>query len=210
MHVVWVNTGSAYPDVVEYMRGWAKRLPHFVEVKSDQPAQIKARGFPSDVVPLRYTEMGRLTGTPTPYLIQGWMVCCAENIWLPMADAMRRLGVTRIIRGQRNDEGRKGSLRNGQVVDGVEYVYPLESWTRAEVFAYLKAVGAELPAYYALEDTSRDCWDCTAFLDENQRRIDNLPEDKRAVVLERLDMIADAVKRESRWLDTRQADTRAI
>jgi phosphoadenosine phosphosulfate reductase len=200
LYVVWVNTGAAYPEVVETMRSWAKRLPHFLEVKSDQPAQIAKRGFPSDVVPLRYTEMGNLLGTPTPYLIQGWMACCAENIWLPLREAMRSLGVTKIIRGQRNDEARKGPVRSGEVHEGIEYVYPLENWTRDEVFAYLREVKAEVPAYYHREDTSRDCWDCTAFLDENQKRIANLSDDKRAVVLERFGMISRAVREESRWL----------
>jgi phosphoadenosine phosphosulfate reductase len=199
MYVVWVNTGSAYPEVVEYMRGWAKRLPRFVEVKSDQPAQIAKRGMPSDVVPLAYTEMGQMLGSNPPYLIQGWMVCCAENIWMPLRDAMQKLGVTRVIRGQRNDESRKGPLRNGEVHEGIEYVYPLQDWTREEVFAYLREVKAEIPDYYQHEDTSRDCWNCTAFLDENKRRIDNLPEDKRVVVLKRLVMIAEAVQKESRW-----------
>jgi phosphoadenosine phosphosulfate reductase len=197
--VVWVNTGAAYPEVIEYMQGWKKKLPNFVEIKTDQPGQIDRYGWPSDVVPLRYTAMANVVDETPPYLIQGWIACCSENIWMPMYKAMHDLGVKRVIRGQRNEERRKGSLRNSHVVDGIEYVYPIETWTREEVFAYLRKVKAEIPEYYAKEDTSRDCWDCTAFLDENRRRIENLPEFKREIVIGRLHKIAQAVKAESQW-----------
>lgn len=200
LYVVWVNTGAAYPDVIEFMEGWKNRLPHFIEVKTNQPEQVKEHGWPSDVVPLRYTKMGRIVGMDSPFLIQGWMACCGENIWLPMREAIINLGVTTVIRGQRNDEARKGLLRNGEVVDGITYLYPIENWTAQAVFKYLHIVGAEIPAYYELEQTSRDCWDCTGFLDENRARIENLPEERRREIKRRLALMSEAVAKESRWL----------
>ena len=76
----------------------------------------------------------------------------------------------------------------------------MENWTREQVKTFVQESCPELiPAYYDKEQTSRDCWDCTAYLDENQRRIANLPTDRRALVMDRLQLIADAVKKESQW-----------
>jgi len=79
-----VNAGAAYPDVVEYMAHWKNRLPHFVEVRSSQPEQIVRGGFPSDVVPVRYTAAGEFFGMKPPFLIQDYLSCCAENVWIPL------------------------------------------------------------------------------------------------------------------------------
>lgn len=200
LYVVWVNTGAAYPEVVESMARWEQKLPNFIEVKTDQPAQTTANGWPSDIVPLRYTKMGRMVGMESPFLMQGWMACCGDNIWTPMREAMSDLGVRRIIRGQRLDESRKSPLRSGQVVDGIEYIYPLENWTAQQVFAFLRSVDADIPDYYDSEQTSRDCWDCTGYLDENRERIENLPDDRKREVKRRLALMSRAVVEESKWL----------
>jgi 3'-phosphoadenosine 5'-phosphosulfate sulfotransferase (PAPS reductase)/FAD synthetase len=72
---------------------------------------------------------------------------------------------------------------------------PIYDWTDAQVFAFLEDVGAELaPGYKAGEKTGRDCWDCTAYLSDNQRRIENLPEDKRFEIKRRLGIIDQAVR----------------
>lgn len=200
LYVLWVNTGAAYPDVVEYMDGWRRRLPNFIEIKSDQPAQIKANGYPADVVPVRYTLLGQRLGMAPPFLIQDWGGCCGANIWQPMYDTVKRLGIERLIRGQRADEKRKGPLLNGQVVEGIEVVHPLEDWTAGQVFAYLKEVKAYIPPYYDTEQTSRDCWDCTAYLDENRERIANLAPERRELVRRRLRLIHNAVEKESQCM----------
>jgi 3'-phosphoadenosine 5'-phosphosulfate sulfotransferase (PAPS reductase)/FAD synthetase len=197
--VCWVNTGAAYPEVVEYMRGWAARLPHFLEIASDQQAQIERNGYPSEVVPLNYSPFGRAHVKGVGALkIQSYFGCCAENIWFPMQAEMHRRGIRKIIRGQRRQERRTGIVTNGYIdTQGIEYVLPIENWTEQQVFDYLREVGAELPPYYATERTSRDCWDCTAYLDENVERIRNLPPAKRAVVTQRLSAIHSAIEREA-------------
>ncbi len=197
MLVCWVNSGASYPEVIHYMAAWRTRLPHFLEIKSNQPEQIRRRGYPSDVVPLRFTALGRDVFQEGGALIQSAQECCAENMWLPMQQAMREHGITRIVRGQRLSDRRSSPIRNGHVdADGVEYLFPIESWTRADVDAYLKEVGAEVPAYYGREQTSRDCWDCTAYLDENVARIQNLPLERRKLVNERLNFIGRAIAAE--------------
>jgi phosphoadenosine phosphosulfate reductase len=194
LRVVWVNTGAAYAEMIEYMEMWNRRLPHFIEVKSDQPGNIAAHGLPADVVPMNSTAFARQFMQTDGPLIQPYTACCAANIWLPMQNAIMEIGATRIIRGQRADDKRRAPVRNGDVVDGVEYILPLETWSESDVFAFLHEVDAIMPPGYAQgEKTGRDCWDCTAYLDENQRRIANLPDDRRAVVCGRISAIETAI-----------------
>lgn len=192
--VCWVNTGAPYPETVERMREWQSRVPHFLEIKSEQPAQIEKNGYPCDVVPLSYTPMGRgHVKSAGDFRLQSYFQCCAENIWIPMQLEMKKRGITKIIRGQRKDERRTNGTSSGYVEDGIEYIFPLEDWSEQQVFDYLRLVGAEIPEHYAREKTSRDCWDCTAFLDENVERIRNLPDDRRHEVLRRLAVINSAI-----------------
>ncbi|WOJ93371.1 phosphoadenosine phosphosulfate reductase family protein [Congregibacter variabilis] len=197
IYVVWVNTGAAYPDVIEYMEEWRQVLPNFVEVKTDQPGNIAKYGWPADVVPINSTSIGRKLMSGDGPVIQDYLSCCGRNIWAPMQSAMKDLGATRIIRGQRADDSHKGPLKSGQLVDGVEYVYPLENWSEQDVFDYLRSVDAQIPSYYAKgEVTGRDCWDCTAYLEENVNRIQGLPDEKRVEMERRISLIDSAISSE--------------
>ncbi len=194
LYVVWLNTGAAYLEMEAYMARWKEKLPHFVELRSNQPAQIAREGWPADVVPVNNTAFAQSFLRNEGPLIQSYLSCCAQNIWYPMHDGTIALGVSEIIRGQRRDDKRKAPLTNGQVVNGVTYTLPIEDWSEADVFAYLKSVDADMPPGYAQgERTGRDCWDCTAYLDENSQRIANLSDDRRAIVERRLGLIAGAV-----------------
>lgn len=192
--VLWVNTGAQHPDMLEYMAKWKKRLPHFVEINTDQPSNLRTFGWPVDVLPLENTVFGKeITGNKGP-LLQSLYECCARNVWLPLHEATLRLGVKTVIKGQRLNDRRKSTARNGSVVDGVTYLMPLEDWSEDEVFDYLRSVDADMPEGYARgEKTGRDCWDCTAFLDENRTRIANLPTGMRAEVERRVALIGNAV-----------------
>jgi 3'-phosphoadenosine 5'-phosphosulfate sulfotransferase (PAPS reductase)/FAD synthetase len=198
--VIWVNTGAIYPEMQEYMDGWKKKLPLFWEVKSNQPEQVKKNGWPVDVLPINNTELGQqLTGESGP-LLQPYLSCCAENIWIPLHTAVLSSGVKYVIKGQRVADGRKSTSRNGSIVDGVEYQMPIEDWSDEQVMSYLKEVGAELaPGYKQGEKTGRDCWDCTAYLDENKKRIENLPEERKLEIKRRLGIIKDAIDRQWSW-----------
>ena len=101
----------------------------------------------------------------------------------------RELGAKKIVRGQRAEEHFKAPIKSGFVDQfGVEYEFPIENWTKAEVFDYCERTCPEfIPPHYELgEETSRDCWDCIAYLHENVPRIRNLPADKAAIVSRRL------------------------
>jgi len=192
--VVWVNTGAAYPETISYMEKWKKVLPNFIEIKSDQPSQIAKNGYPSDVVAVNNTSFGRQFFKSDAPLVQSYLGCCAENRWIPLFNAIRAMGATEIIRGQRESDARQSSIRHGDVVNGQKYNFPIYDWSDEDVFLYLKDVGAEIPEGYKQgEKTNRDCWDCTAYLDENAQRIKNLPAVEKQVVLKRLGEIRKSI-----------------
>lgn len=194
LRVVWVNTGAAYPQTIATMEKWKKILPHFVEVKTDQPSQIARNGFPSDVVVVNDTAFGRQFIERNAPLVQPYLNCCAENIWFPMLRALDELGATEIVRGQRAADQRQSFIRHGDVIEGKRYLFPIYDWTDEQVFSYLHSVDADIPeAYLRGEKTGRDCWDCTAYLDENTARIKNLPDNMRSVVINRLGAMRKAL-----------------
>jgi phosphoadenosine phosphosulfate reductase len=192
--VVWLNTGAVDEATYEYMMKWKERLPHFIELKSDQPSNVRDYGWPVDVLPVNNTHLGKfITGEEGPFM-QPYLNCCAANIWFPLHEGLKGLGVTRAIKGQRNDDGKKSTSRDGDTRDGITFEMPIQDWTEVDVYDYLKVVKAELaPGYIAGEKTGRDCWDCTAYLSDNKKRISNLPEEKKQEVLRRLGIIKAAI-----------------
>lgn len=192
--VIWVNTGAVYDEMIQYMNGWKDKLPFFWEVKSNQPEQVAKNGWPVDVLPINNTALGKAVTGSEGQLMQPYLSCCAENIWIPVHNAVISSGVKYVIKGQRLADGRKSTSRDGDIIDGVQYLMPIQSWSDEDVFDYLKLVGAELaPGYNQGEKTGRDCWDCTAYLDENRKRIENLPNERKIEIKRRLGIIKDAI-----------------
>jgi len=193
--VIWVNTGANYPEMIEYMEGWKKRLPHFHEVKSNQPKHIEEHGWPVDVLPVNNTALGMMVSGGAGPLMQSYLDCCATNIWFPIHKAIVELGFSKAIKGQRNGDRLKSTARDGTAIYGVTYLMPIQDWTTQQVFSFLKEKKADLPpGYLQGEKTGRDCWDCTAYLKDNQKRIENLPKDKKLEIRRRLGMIDKAVR----------------
>lgn len=170
--VFWVNTGKAYPETLEIVNEIRNQCDQFVEIKTDQQAQNDKEGLPSDIVPIDYTTMGIQCTSKKPVVVQSYLQCCIENIARPLMDAVKAHGVTQLIRGQRNSESHKSPSKNGAVVEGVKFIHPIEDWTDEQVFAFLKAVRPELPAHFFIKHSSLDCYDCTAYLEHSQDRIE--------------------------------------
>ena len=174
IYVVWVNSGAAYPETVEQMAQIRALVPHFIEVNADQPSQIAREGFPSDLVPISFTRFGQDTRPQNDTRIQPWVTCCRDNLWIPLHKTMLDLGITTIIRGQKTTDYRTAPLKSGSVIDGIEYLFPIEDWTDQDVMDYLIAEGVTVPAYYEWSDTSLDCTTCTAYLDERRHELWNM------------------------------------
>jgi phosphoadenosine phosphosulfate reductase len=194
-YVVWVDTQANFPEIEEAML--ALHLPNMIRVVSDQPTSIKANGYPVDVVPVDYTKRGQeYSNSSKQLLLRNYMECCTENIWFPARDAIKELGVTAVIRGQRADESHGAPITSGHVEDGVEHVLPLENWTQQEVLDYLQSEGVDVSGRLGMAHSSLDCWDCTAYCNNSQERMAyikaNHPE-KHAKVVALLKQIDNAV-----------------
>jgi phosphoadenosine phosphosulfate reductase len=169
--VVWLNSGSAFPEVIELMDEVRSEVPHFHEIRSDVLADVQQFGIPADVVPIANTMFGgQLTGTGG-LKVRSWIECCGRNLWTPMQEFVRQCGATHVIRGQRDSERYKSTVRNGDTVDGITYEFPIEGWSDAQVLEYLMVNGIQIPEYYQYTDTSLGCWNCTAYMDEELGRV---------------------------------------
>jgi phosphoadenosine phosphosulfate reductase len=169
-YVVWVDTQANFPEIEKAMM--ALKLPNLIRVVSDQPASVAVNGYPVDVVPVDYTKYGqKYSTTPKQLMLRNYMECCAENIWLPARNAVKELGVTAVIRGQRADESHGAPISSGHVEDGIEYVLPLENWTQQEVLDYLQSEGVDVSGRLGMAHSSLDCWDCTAYCNNSQERM---------------------------------------
>jgi phosphoadenosine phosphosulfate reductase len=169
--VMWVNTGKAYPETIAIVNEIRAEAKEFIEIPSDQQAQIERTGIPSDVVPVDWTVFGVTVAGEKPIKIQTYFGCCFENIAMPLMETAKTRGITRLIRGQRLNDGHKSSAVNNSIVDGITYVQPIETWTEEQVFAFILKHRAKLPDHYAIKHTSLDCYDCTAFLGDSADRV---------------------------------------
>ena len=165
--VFWVNTGKIYPEtkkIVEFAKSIA---PNFIEVIVDREGQNNYHGIPADIVPINWTNAGQMITGEKPVKIQSYLQCCFENISASLHNAAKAHGITHLIRGQRNDEQYKGTSRNNDVVDGIVYLHPIETWTATSVLDFI-ARHMEIPAHFNLGHTSLDCFDCTAYQKETK------------------------------------------
>lgn len=168
--VVWVNTGANFPEIEQMMREVKAIVTHFHEIKTDQPSSIKANGYPVDVVPVNYTQLGQSVTSIKDFKLRSYFECCAENFWIPCDAEMRKLGVTGVIRGQRNSEAHRAPIKSGYVENGIEYHLPIESWSDSEVIDYLRSKDVVINERLSMAHSSLDCWNCTAYMAESFER----------------------------------------
>jgi phosphoadenosine phosphosulfate reductase len=168
--VFWANTGKAYPETIEIVNKIKAEAVEFIEVKTNQAGQIEAFGLPSDIVPVDNTYDGMQLTSIKPVMVQSYLSCCYANISKPLNDAAKKRGITSMIKGQRLDENHKNMTRHGSVIEGITFIQPIESWTKDQVFAFLRTQG-DLPEHYAIDHSSLDCYDCTAYLNHSADRV---------------------------------------
>jgi phosphoadenosine phosphosulfate reductase len=87
----------------------------------------------------------------------------------PMHARLLQDGNTLLIRGQRDDEYAKQPMRSGDVENGLEVLYPIQSWTGEQVSDYLKNNDLPIAPFY--ERGARrapECMGCTAWWDEGR------------------------------------------
>lgn len=164
--VYWVNTGAAYPEMLEVIGKVREFIPNFVEIDGDQPGVIARHGIPTDILPRSATPIG-LASTESTVLMQDSYSCCARVVMMPMHTRVIADGCTLIIRGQRDSDSHKAPLKSGTVEHGIEYLFPIESWSNDEVDAYLESQGVERLRFYETMGGAADCMTCSGWWSEN-------------------------------------------
>lgn len=165
--VFFVNTGKAYPETLKLV-DYAKSIsPNFIEIKTDQQTQNEQNGLPADVVPVNWTVFGQAQTCKKPVTVQSYFQCCFENLAAPLHNAAKELGITHLIRGQRLDESHRSTSKDGDEVDGIVHLHPIEHWSTCDVLDFI-ARNMETPTHFNLGHTSLDCFDCTAYQKETK------------------------------------------
>lgn len=167
--VIWINTEKNFPEVLQTIERAKLLCPNFHEVKTNQDANLKEWGLPTEVIAEDWTRIGHLITGEKSTLVQSYIQCCYANISHPMHVAAKKLGVEILVRGQRSEEAHKGASVNGTVVNGLRYQHPIENWSAQEVLTYL-TTKMELPEHFRFQHSSMDCYDCTAFRKDHKDR----------------------------------------
>ena len=202
--VVWANSGDAAKETLDQMARVRDLVPHFLEVKSDQPKQIDQFGYPTDIMSIWDSMLGRQLDETRTYKLQPAISCCWENLFIPLYDAMKEGGFTLVIRGA--GMLRRRRLRSAAASRSTESStgLPLEDWTDEKLWKYITDAKIELPTNYGVFDSSMDCLRCTAYLEENQGKLGYLKQYYPAAAAEvamRLRYIRSSVRAELKHIE---------
>lgn len=165
--VYWVNTGDAFPEtlaIIDHVRAMA---PRFVEISGNQPDIIQRFGIPTDLLPQSSTPIGVAAGKSNT-LMQDTLSCCSRVIMAPLHERMLRDGVTLIIRGQKACDTNRAPFNSGFVERGIEYLFPIESWSADDVDAYLAGEGAPISPFYPDLHSTPDCMTCSGWWSDHR------------------------------------------
>lgn len=160
--VYWVNTGDAFPETLAIAAQVREMVPHFVEIDGHQPDVIAAFGIPTDILSRNCTPIGIMCGQ-SAVRMQDTYSCCGRVIMQPLHERMLADGVTLIIRGQRADDSHKAPVVSGDWENGIQYLFPIETWTDADVSEYLAKVGAPVHPCYETMTSCPDCMTCSGW-----------------------------------------------
>jgi 3'-phosphoadenosine 5'-phosphosulfate sulfotransferase (PAPS reductase)/FAD synthetase len=141
--------------------------PHFVRIMTPVSAFIARHGLPSDLLPHASHPLGQEMGESIHRLV--WRYdCCSLNLMKPLMDRVLADGNTLMIRGVKTCDMQRLPAKDGDVQNGIEVFHPIEDWSDADVFAYLRAVGAAVPRFYDYTSQGIDCARCSAWLSEGR------------------------------------------
>lgn len=159
--VYWVNAGDPPDELLELMRRVANEVPHFVEVRGQRWEVIQHYGWPANVVPAGHDRVAHETFVKANLpMLQDRLSCCMRSMMAPMHERMLVDGVTLVIRGQRSAE----ALAARMPAEGeYEVLFPIESWSDADVFNFLAGLGVRLPGWYEVSAHGMDCLTCSAW-----------------------------------------------
>ena len=168
--VYYCDTGDTHPETSRLVEDFRDQLPHF-EWVAGRSLEVRASlGLPSDVVPWQSATSGKILGMTQAVPIIDRLTCCYHSTMQPLHERMTADGVTLIIRGQKKSDHLKGPFVSGQVIDGFEFLYPIEHLSDEDCFAVMREHGVGIPSFY-FEGMANagDCLTCTAWTDAGNR-----------------------------------------
>lgn len=155
--IYFLNTGDAYPETLEMIEFVSEKFKPVIHVYGNSIETRNQYGPPSNLVPSGFNVK-----------IQDRIGCCFRSIMLPMYQRMKDDGVTLVIRGQKNADKMKSTIRSGDIVDGTEFFFPIQDWTDEDVFRFLKEKNVQIPRYYEMLNDAPDCMGCTGWWEKNE------------------------------------------
>jgi len=162
-----LDTGDLLPevmDIVEHVRGL---YPQFETVQSDVQRWIATHGLPTDLLPHSAHPVAREMGEERTALVPRYD-CCHANLMLPLYERIKKDGNSLLIRGVKSVDMARQPYRSGDCPDGIEFWYPIEDWTHADVMAYLRHVEAPICRVYSFVENSPECARCSAWWGERR------------------------------------------
>lgn len=170
MTIYHLDTGDQFPETREVVRLVERDVGPVVRIKADVAAVRARYGMASDLVPVDNIEVGRMVSGREVKLISRYE-CCSRSLMTPMHERILSDGITLIVRGQRDDEYAQQPMRSGGFRDGLEVLYPVQSWSGPQVSDYLESNGHPIaPFYQRGVRRAPECMGCTAWWDEGRAR----------------------------------------
>lgn len=164
--VYWLDAGDGFPETYEIVVKTAAQVPNFVRIASSCEKVIEEHGIPTDLLPATHTPMGQMI-FHTSEKFQDRLSCCARAVMLPMHARMKADGITLIIRGQK-DADIGWAVRSGHIEEGVELWFPIQDWSKEDVFRYMREHDLPISPVYETMDTTPECMTCSAWWDDNR------------------------------------------
>lgn len=161
VRVYHLDTGDLFPEMVEHVAMVRSWCPDFVTVQTDARGWAKIHGEPSDLVPHSSHEFGQLMEEGRK--ISARYECCEANLMRPLAERMHGDGNTLLIRGTRQADMKRLPVASGDVHSGMEFFYPIQSWSDDDVFAFIKRNDIPIPALYDFFRQGPECATCPAW-----------------------------------------------
>lgn len=161
------DTGDLLPEtreIVDHVKSFA---PNFVHIQGDILTTIATQGLPTDLLPYTAHPVAQQMAEHVTKLVSRYD-CCWHNLMLPLFKRIHEDGNTLIIRGTKQADMKRLPAMSGEVAYGIEIFLPLQNWSHAEVFAYLREAGAPISRIYTTVVNSPECARCTAWWGEKR------------------------------------------
>lgn len=167
--VLHLDAGDLLPEVRELVASVEKTVPHFVRLRTDAHAWIKANGIPSSLVPVRWHPILRSANDGGGPSIVPPFDCCRANRWQPIGDYVEKERPSLVIHGQRHEDLVPALFwQYDKTPAPIERWAAIATWTDSDVFDYLDEVGAPILPFYKYHTHAPECATCPADWDEGR------------------------------------------